>query len=130
MQRASKTLLIRIAVLVAIFIAAWFWEWQGTSLCLFHTLTGLECPGCGMIRAFHAISHGDFAAAINHNIFGPVVYLCFMTILLSDIAYLTMGRRILPRIPEKMKQVSAYNALFLVIAYGILRNIIPMEALI
>jgi hypothetical protein len=130
MQRASKTLLIRIAVLVAIFIVAWFWEWQGANLCLFHTLTGLECPGCGMTRAFHAISHGDFAAAINYNIFAPVVYLCFMLILLSDIAYLTMGRRILLRIPEKIKQVSAYNALFLVIAYGILRNIIPMEALI
>ena len=130
MQRASKTLLIRIAVLVAIFIVAWFWEWQGANLCLFHTLTGLECPGCGMTRAFHAISHGDFAAAINYNIFAPVVYLCFMLILLSDIASLTMGRRILLRIPEKMKQVSAYNALFLVIAYGILRNIIPIEALI
>jgi len=130
MQRASKTLLIRIAVLVAIFIAAWFWEWQGTNLCLFHTLTGLECPGCGMTRAFHAISHGDFAAAINYNIFAPVVYLCFMTILLSDIAYLTMGRRIPLRIPEKVTQVSAYSALFLVISYGILRNIIPVEELL
>ena len=130
MQRASKTLLIRIAVLVAIFIVAWFWEWQGANPCLFHTLTGLECPGCGMTRAFHAISHGDFAAAINYNIFAPVVYLCFTLTLLSDIACLTMGRRILLRIPEKMKQVSAYNALFLVITYGILRNIIPIEALI
>jgi hypothetical protein len=83
-----------------------------------------------MTSAFHAISHGDFAAAINYNIFAPVVYLCFMAILLSDIAYLTMGRRIPLRIPEKVKQVSAYSALFLVIAYGILRNIIPVEELI
>jgi len=49
-----------------------------------------------------------------------------MAILLSDIAYLTMGRRIPLRIPEKTKYVSGYVALFLVIAYGILRNLVTI----
>jgi hypothetical protein len=26
--------------------------------CLFHTVTGLYCPGCGSLRALHALVHG------------------------------------------------------------------------
>lgn len=35
--------------------------------CLFHTLTGLECPGCGSQRAIHALLRGDFSAAWGYN---------------------------------------------------------------
>jgi len=53
-----------------------------------------------------------------------------MAILLFDIIYLTTGKRTPIRVPERIKQVSGYTALFLVIAYGIVRNIIPVEELI
>jgi len=36
-------------------------------LCLFHRLTGLECPGCGTARALHALSHGRVSAALGYN---------------------------------------------------------------
>jgi len=36
-------------------------------LCLFHALTGWECPGCGMWRASHCLLHGDFASAWKYN---------------------------------------------------------------
>jgi hypothetical protein len=32
-------------------------------LCLFKALTGLECPGCGMTRAFLLIGHGRLGEA-------------------------------------------------------------------
>jgi len=35
--------------------------------CHFHQLTGLNCPGCGMTRAAHALLHGDLAAALRDN---------------------------------------------------------------
>ena len=35
--------------------------------CLFRTLTGLECPGCGSQRALHALLHGRTAEAIALN---------------------------------------------------------------
>lgn len=35
--------------------------------CQFHTLTGLDCPGCGGLRATHALLHGDLAAAWRLN---------------------------------------------------------------
>jgi len=83
-----------------------------------------------MTRAFYAISHGDFAVAVNHNIFSPALYFFFMAILLSDIVYLTTGRRVPLRVPERIQQVSGYTGLFMVIAYGVLRNIIPIEEFI
>ena len=35
--------------------------------CVFHEFTGLLCPGCGMTRAFIAISNGNFLQAIYYN---------------------------------------------------------------
>lgn len=35
--------------------------------CLFHQLTGLDCPGCGAQRALHQLLHGHLIAAIRLN---------------------------------------------------------------
>ena len=32
--------------------------------CIFHAVTGLSCPGCGMQRFLHAFMHGNFLEAI------------------------------------------------------------------
>ncbi|MGM9740548.1 MAG: DUF2752 domain-containing protein [Candidatus Cryptobacteroides sp.] len=37
--------------------------------CLFLTLTGFKCPGCGTQRAIHCLLNFDFAAAIHYNAF-------------------------------------------------------------
>jgi len=36
-------------------------------VCLFHKLTGLNCPGCGMTRALHALLRGQFLRALHDN---------------------------------------------------------------
>jgi hypothetical protein len=35
--------------------------------CLFHALTHLYCPGCGVTRALYALLHGDIALAFRMN---------------------------------------------------------------
>jgi hypothetical protein len=35
--------------------------------CAFHRLTGLNCPGCGGLRALHQLLHGHVAAAFRFN---------------------------------------------------------------
>lgn len=37
------------------------------NLCLIKNIFGVECPGCGMTRAFLSILHLDFEAAIAYN---------------------------------------------------------------
>lgn len=37
--------------------------------CLFHELTGWQCPGCGAQRALHALLHGRLAEAWGYNPF-------------------------------------------------------------
>ena len=36
-------------------------------VCMFHRLTGLNCPGCGMTRALYALLHGDILTALRDN---------------------------------------------------------------
>lgn len=36
--------------------------------CPFHWATGLDCPGCGSLRALHDLLHADFLEAANHNL--------------------------------------------------------------
>lgn len=40
---------------------------SGHSICLFRNLFGVECPGCGMIRAISSVFHGNFAQAFQYN---------------------------------------------------------------
>lgn len=35
--------------------------------CIFHSLTGLYCPGCGATRALHALVHFDLLRALSMN---------------------------------------------------------------
>ena len=36
-------------------------------VCTFHRLTGLDCPGCGTLRAAHQLLHGNLSAALHFN---------------------------------------------------------------
>lgn len=35
--------------------------------CVFHAVTGLDCPGCGSTRALHQLLHGHFLEAARFN---------------------------------------------------------------
>ena len=36
--------------------------------CMFHQITGLDCPGCGTQRALHQLLHGNIIAAVRFNL--------------------------------------------------------------
>lgn len=50
--------------------------------CPFHTLTGLDCPGCGSQRAIYSLLHGDLRQAISYNLL-LVISLPFLLVQLS-----------------------------------------------
>ena len=41
--------------------------------CPFLAVTGLACPGCGSLRAMHALTHGDLLVAFDRNALFVVV---------------------------------------------------------
>ena len=41
--------------------------------CALKSVTGIDCPGCGGLRATHALLHGDFAGALDHNAFALLI---------------------------------------------------------
>ncbi len=57
--------------------------------CLFYSMTGLQCPGCGGLRAAHKLLHGHLAAAFQLN---PLL------ILLSPVALLLLAAHAVKRI--------------------------------
>lgn len=65
--------LLRIGLLLAIItIAALFFTLDPTKYeifpkCLFHSLTGLYCPGCGSQRALHSLLHFNFYQVVGYN---------------------------------------------------------------
>jgi Protein of unknown function (DUF2752) len=49
--------------------------------CLFRSVLGMACPGCGSLRAIHQLLHGNFAAAWRLNqgmtVIAPVLAVTF-----------------------------------------------------
>ena len=123
LDHSRRVLLIRIAVLSAIFVAAWFWTWEGPGLCMFHRLTGLDCPGCGMTRAFHQLSHGNLDEAMEFNLLSPFLFGTFLLVLLHDVVQLVTGWHLKIEMPKWLVVGGGYGLLVIVVAYGILRNV-------
>ena len=69
---SRRALLITIMAAIT-FIGVYFIIDPGKSVwkpkCIFHSFTGLQCPGCGSQRMIHALLHGDFARAWDCNPF-------------------------------------------------------------
>jgi hypothetical protein len=88
--------------------------------CLLHTLTGLQCPGCGGLRAAHQLLHGNVAAAFHYN---PLLVL--LSPLLAAFVIAAIGRETTGRtVPRLFKHpVWIWVLVGLLIAYGIIRNL-------
>ncbi|MBQ9215473.1 MAG: DUF2752 domain-containing protein [Prevotella sp.] len=59
------------AVVIVVAAALYYWidpaESGYAPKCIFHSLTGLSCPGCGMQRFLHALFHGRLLEAFSYN---------------------------------------------------------------
>ncbi len=90
--------------------------------CLFHELTSLRCPGCGITRMVIAIVRLDFKTAFSCNPFvfitGPfiIAYIAFY-----EIKYVISGSR-----PAKKWDIFIWIIFISSLIYGVLRNIFPI----
>lgn len=88
-------------------------------LCPTYAIAGIYCPGCGMLRATHDLTHLDFAGAMARNPIAPLVLLAMVAAWGAWVWSRWTGRRITwtpaPWVPY------AIAAVF--VAFTIARNI-------
>ncbi len=128
-MKRYKYIFLTIAIIVPLITIFLYYRYynmneQGTWInqCIFHHVTGLDCPGCGGQRAFHLLLHGEFMQALRYNslfIIGIPIILYFY--------YLLIQIHILGN--EKYSQSiflssrAAYIFLILLVMFSIVRNI-------
>jgi hypothetical protein len=104
-----------IAVALAALVALWWWDpaVDGPAPpCPFLWLTGLLCAGCGVLRAIHALLHGDLVAAWFLN---PLFVLALPLTLVAALAS-ALGWR-LSRPPVALMSV------LMLVLFTVLRNL-------
>lgn len=89
--------------------------------CLFHNLTGLHCPGCGMTRAAHATLHGRLGEAFRYNPLGMILLpLACIGVGIEVIGWLR-GKPLPFRL--NVGAMGAWLIVWLVVGFWLLRNI-------
>lgn len=120
----------KIFIIIILFVILLIYYFINKSLnigipCLFHEITGLYCPGCGITRLVFSLLELDFYHAFQAN---PLI---FILLIIAGIYFL------LKIILNKFFQINItipnyvyYILLVVVILFGILRNIPDFEYLI
>ncbi len=127
MQKDVKKRIERVAFTAALFVCIGLFYALAVKLlgggipCIFHDITGLRCPGCGMTHAMTALLRLDFAAFMQANLFAPlIVAFLGLAFVSTSLHYIKTGKYRLSA------GNTAIEILFLVlfVAWGIVRNFI------
>lgn len=88
--------------------------------CPFHRLTGLNCPGCGLTRGFHALFEGDVLSALHFNALLPIYAFIFGYMIISMILIAVRGRGLSWKVfpPSAM-----YAFMIVTLVFSVARNL-------
>ncbi len=87
--------------------------------CALFEATGFQCPGCGGLRATHALLNGNLGAAWKLN----ALYVCYLPIL-GWVGLVIAARRFGRRLPNPFAAPWVIGVLFgFAMVFGVLRNL-------
>lgn len=89
-------------------------------VCPLFAITGLNCPGCGLTRGFHALFQGDILTALQFNLFLPVYLLGFIYIGFSLLLIASRGRGFAYKL---FTPLTIYGFFIASLVFGVLRNL-------
>lgn len=93
--------------------------------CPVRTVTGLKCPGCGALRATHAMAHGHIAEACSYN---PALVFTFVALPIGASALFVASRRLSVAAYARTVRATAWTTLLLLAAWTIARNLWTLDA--
>lgn len=82
--------------------------------CLFHEITNLYCPGCGVTRMFDALFHFNIYKAISYNLYVfslLILFIIYLIICIIKRRFITINNKII------------YVLIIIGLIFTILRNI-------
>ena len=87
--------------------------------CVFYRTTGLLCPGCGSLRAFHQLLHGEWVDAVRYN---PLLVASFPLLIWLGLRLvrIALGMEVQPLV---IKPKWMWAGLAVLAGFGILRNL-------
>ncbi|XRQ02787.1 DUF2752 domain-containing protein [Actinomadura welshii] len=88
--------------------------------CPFLALTGFYCPGCGMTRLVHALTHGDVGAAFGLN---PLMFVLLPVFGYLYVRWTVLGVRGMPMRSALFRPVAVYSFVGVVAVYWVVRNL-------
>jgi hypothetical protein len=87
--------------------------------CPFLAITGWYCPGCGALRAVHALAHGDLVTALARNPFTVVAVGYAVVAWVLWLGRTARGRPVRWLAPSWV----LYSVLAAILLFGVLRNV-------
>ncbi len=88
--------------------------------CLLYRMTGLQCPGCGSLRALHQLTHGHIATAFRFNPLLVILMPLALWYCVREIIWQITGQK-LPGVT--MKAGWGWILLVVIVTFGIVRNL-------
>jgi len=120
--RIIKTIITTFILIIIFFTYYYFHKVYDFGIpCLFHLITGFNCPGCGVTRMLFSLVQGDIKTAFSYNQF-LFILLPFILIYIIYKVYLYILDKE-DKIIRKIPNYIWYILLTLTILWGIVRNI-------
>ncbi len=89
--------------------------------CLFKSITGYNCPTCGLTRSFYAMSHLNISEAFVFHLMGPPVYTVLLLFFLKFTYESFSGKDVWININPKIKKYSVICFFMVWFSYWILK---------
>ena len=88
-------------------------------ICLFHALTGLNCPGCGATRAAYQLLHGHLLRALHDN----ALFVLMLVALAARGAWVVRQKVLKQPAAFVVSPGTVWAFLVVVLAFTVLRNL-------
>ncbi len=110
-NRIIQTVVTSLCLVTGIIIYVLFFTTTDIGIpCIFHLITGMQCPGCGMTHALSSVVQGNFTEAFQYNALSLTICpIIIIYLLMKAFRYIRTGQ----------EEFSLVEILFLIVNFVI-----------